>query len=297
MLIAAFLVSGAATATAASSTLIITEIDYDQPGTDPAEFVEIFNAARTPATLDGIALVFFNAATTPAEEYLRITLPGAVPGRRGYRVQPDASDADPGALSTSVPGSTEPDPERAGGAALVRLSTGSAIDAVAYEAPISSAQITGGPVVDLGRASGPTTAAWPTGRCSGRPMDLRHGHGRRLARCGLDTRRRELHLFGTTGNDSLTDHTPVANVICGGPGNDALIGLDGGDVLVGGAGHRHMLGGRGDDVLDGRSGRDTAGFYDSGVASRGHRRRGRRDRDEHPARDGRVRRCRLRAAG
>jgi Ca2+-binding RTX toxin-like protein len=268
-LIAALLVSGAATATAASSTLIITEIDYDQPGTDSAEFVEIFNAARTPAALDGIALVFFNAATTPAEEYLRITLSGSLfPGGVLTVSSPALPTRIPGAaLDFTFPGQENQIQNGPDGVALVRLSTGFAIDAIAYEAPIPSAQITGGPVVNLGPSIGTDDgglADWSLFRPT---MDRDTDTAPDWRVWDSTPGGENCHLFGTTGNDSLTDPTSVANVICGGPGNDALIGLDGGDLLVGGAGTDIMLGGRGDDVLDGRSGKDTAGFYDSGIAS------------------------------
>lgn len=268
-LIAAFLVSGATTASAASSTLIITEIDYDQPGTDSAEFVEIHNAARTPATLDGIALVFFNAATTPAEEYLRITLSGSLyPGGVATVSSPTLLTRIPGgAMDFAFPGGQNQIQNGPDGAALVRVSTKSVIDAIAYEAPIPSAQIVDGPVVDLGPSVGADDGGLADTSLFRPTMDRDTDTAQDWRYWDSTPAGENCHLFGTAGNDALTDPTQVANVICGGPGNDALIGLDGGDILVGGAGADIMLGGRGDDVLDGRSGKDTAGFYDSGVAS------------------------------
>ncbi|MEX2458755.1 MAG: lamin tail domain-containing protein [Actinomycetota bacterium] len=268
-LIATLLVSGATSASAASSTLIITEIDYDQPGTDSAEFVEIYNAARTPATLDGIALVFFNAGTSPAEEYLRVVLSGSLyPGGTATVSSPTLPTRIPGgALDFAFPGDQNQIQNGPDGAALVRLSTKSVIDAIAYEAAIPTARITDGPVVDLGPSIGADDgglADWSLFRPT---MDLDTDTAMDWRLWDSTPGGENCHLFGTTGNDALTDPTSVANVICGGPGNDALIGLDGGDSLVGGAGTDIMLGGRGDDILDGRSGKDTAGFYDSGVAS------------------------------
>ena len=53
--------------------LLINEIDYDQPGGDSAEFVEIINAGNSAAELDGVSLVLVNGSNdTP---YQTIALP------------------------------------------------------------------------------------------------------------------------------------------------------------------------------------------------------------------------------
>jgi predicted extracellular nuclease len=74
---------GAANADAASDcadprppALKINEIDYDQPGTDTAEFIEILNAGASAADLSGIDLVLVNGNT--GSPYLSIALPSAV---------------------------------------------------------------------------------------------------------------------------------------------------------------------------------------------------------------------------
>jgi predicted extracellular nuclease len=53
--------------------LVINEIDYDQPSTDTAEFIEIYNPESTPATLSGWTLDLVNG--NGAVVYLTITLP------------------------------------------------------------------------------------------------------------------------------------------------------------------------------------------------------------------------------
>ncbi|MGD9021618.1 MAG: lamin tail domain-containing protein, partial [Lysobacterales bacterium] len=53
--------------------LVINEIDYDQPGTDAAEFIEIHNAGDSPADLAGVELVLVNGSG--AAPYLTIALP------------------------------------------------------------------------------------------------------------------------------------------------------------------------------------------------------------------------------
>ena len=53
--------------------LVINEIDYDQPGSDTAEFVEIINTGNSAAELDGVSLVLVNGnGGTP---YQTIALP------------------------------------------------------------------------------------------------------------------------------------------------------------------------------------------------------------------------------
>jgi hypothetical protein len=56
--------------------LVINEIDYDQPGTDMAEFVEIHNPTGAAIALDGLALVLFNGDTDI--EYARVVLSGSL---------------------------------------------------------------------------------------------------------------------------------------------------------------------------------------------------------------------------
>jgi predicted extracellular nuclease len=68
---------------AASAQLVINEIDYDQPGTDTAEFVEIRNVGPIPADLTGHQLVFYNGAVNPAASYRTIAL-------TGFLLAPDA---------------------------------------------------------------------------------------------------------------------------------------------------------------------------------------------------------------
>ena len=47
---------------AADPMIVINEVDADQAGTDAAEFVELYNAGTEAASLDGLALVFFNGS-------------------------------------------------------------------------------------------------------------------------------------------------------------------------------------------------------------------------------------------
>ncbi len=51
------------TLTSASASLIINEVDYDQPGSDQAEFIELLNSGPDLLNLDGYTLLLFNGAT------------------------------------------------------------------------------------------------------------------------------------------------------------------------------------------------------------------------------------------
>ncbi|MFP4438820.1 MAG: PKD domain-containing protein [Chloroflexaceae bacterium] len=55
------------------STLVINEIDYDQPGTDAAEFVEIKNTGSTAVNLDSYNLLLVGGPSGPA--YVTVNLP------------------------------------------------------------------------------------------------------------------------------------------------------------------------------------------------------------------------------
>jgi hypothetical protein len=47
-----------------AQSLIINEIDYDQPGVDSAEYVELYNAGPNPVNLADFKLVLFNGTTS-----------------------------------------------------------------------------------------------------------------------------------------------------------------------------------------------------------------------------------------
>jgi len=59
-------------------SLVINEIDYDQPSTDAGEFIEIKNTGSSPADLDPIALVLVNGNGGGASVYQTIDLPAVM---------------------------------------------------------------------------------------------------------------------------------------------------------------------------------------------------------------------------
>jgi hypothetical protein len=61
-----------------AQALVINEIDYDQPGVDSAEYVELYNAGPNPVNLGDFRLMFYNGSssgTTGNKPYDSIALP------------------------------------------------------------------------------------------------------------------------------------------------------------------------------------------------------------------------------
>ncbi len=66
------------------SAIIINEIDYDQPGTDTAEFIELFNSGTSAASLDSFSIDLING--TSLSSYRTIDLSGFNIDANGYFV-------------------------------------------------------------------------------------------------------------------------------------------------------------------------------------------------------------------
>jgi lamin tail-like protein len=118
--------------------LVINEVDYDQPGTDSTEFVEIYNAAPYSVGLAGFSLELANGAIPPFLPYTTLSLSAAGPSipAFGYLVVsfPGAVGSLPGgtltipfAVATNNVQNGAPD-----GIRIVHVS-GPVVDALAYE--------------------------------------------------------------------------------------------------------------------------------------------------------------------
>ena len=77
---------GLVPAHAVSSTLVINEVDYDQPSTDGSEFLEIKNVSAAPVALGDHAVQLVNGTGGGAAVYQTITLPSADLAAGGYFV-------------------------------------------------------------------------------------------------------------------------------------------------------------------------------------------------------------------
>jgi hypothetical protein len=60
---------------AVSTTLVVNEIDYDQPGTDAAEFLELKNVSSSSIDLTGYSVELVNGNAGGAVVYQTINLP------------------------------------------------------------------------------------------------------------------------------------------------------------------------------------------------------------------------------
>jgi hypothetical protein len=80
---------GATTSTHAA--VLINEIDYDQPGSDTAEFIELFNSGINPVSLDGYILDLINGSN--GSSYNSYDLSGLSISANGYLVLCDNTGA------------------------------------------------------------------------------------------------------------------------------------------------------------------------------------------------------------
>jgi hypothetical protein len=125
-----------------TSHLVINEIDYDNPGTDTAEFVEIFNPSTNTLSLANLALVFVNGANNT--EYRRVNLSGNLPAQ-GYLVvaNPGVTVA-PGATVINFASASDNIQNGAPDAVLLfDTANHQVVDALSYEGVITAAVLTG----------------------------------------------------------------------------------------------------------------------------------------------------------
>jgi hypothetical protein len=129
---------------------VINEVDYNQPGTDTAEFVEVYNATDQTMTLDGFALVFVNGASSPAAEYLRVPLTGPLTSHQFLVVASPAVTVPMTAIdvvfptsctATSCSNKIQNGPKDA--VLVLDVATSTVLDAVSWGGACASATLTG----------------------------------------------------------------------------------------------------------------------------------------------------------
>jgi hypothetical protein len=127
---------------AANARLVINEIDYDQPGTDTAEFIELYNGTSAAVDLTNLSLVFVNGANNTQYMSFDLDSLGSLPAG-GYLVVADNTvTVAAGALvirKTSAQGIQNGMPD---GVALVNRQTHTVLDALSYTGAITAATIT-----------------------------------------------------------------------------------------------------------------------------------------------------------
>jgi imidazolonepropionase-like amidohydrolase len=158
--------SADATVHVVEGALVLNEVDYDQPGGDTVEFVEIYNGTSAPFDLSNVALVLVNGST--GDEYDQFSLaPAGALASGGYLVVGSA------ALLATVPvgtatidfGNASIQNGAPDGLALIDENTGEVLDVLSYEGEITAAVINGIGFVDL--VEGTATSAEDTNDVDG----------------------------------------------------------------------------------------------------------------------------------
>jgi hypothetical protein len=134
------------TAAAICGDLVINEVDYDQFGSDSAEFIEIWNAGAAPVDLAGVRLVFINGANNvvPYEDYVLQGMLAA--GQYMVLASDGVMGIDPGAVVvklTKMSDNIQNGPTD--GIALFDGVNNVVLDALSYEGSLTMAMIDGNP--------------------------------------------------------------------------------------------------------------------------------------------------------
>jgi hypothetical protein len=130
----------------AAQHLVINEVDYDQVGTDTAEYLEIYNPSSAAISLAGKAVVLVNGNGGAVYDTIDLSPAGMIPAG-GYLVIAGANvtvpapaiKLDPGWLQDKIQNGA-PD-----GIALIDTTTHVLIDALAYEGPMTGITLPGFP--------------------------------------------------------------------------------------------------------------------------------------------------------
>ncbi len=120
--------------------LVINEVDYDQVGTDAAEFVEIYNPTALTLDLSNVALVLVSTTS----EYGRVDLKGPLaPGKYLLVASPNVSGPDAGVARIALPTSTNALRNGTAAVGLLDKATGNLLDALSYGGAVTAADVTG----------------------------------------------------------------------------------------------------------------------------------------------------------
>ena len=135
--------------TQAHAALVINEVDYDQPGTDQGEFIELFNSGTDDILLDGVTLDLING--TNGSAYRSFDLAGLTIGADAYLVLCDgASSVVNCNLEVSASAGWLQNGGSSDGDAVALYSNGLLVDSMVYEAIGSNL----GPFAEGGTSAG-----------------------------------------------------------------------------------------------------------------------------------------------
>lgn len=156
-----FLAVGTQPAAAASTTLVINEVDYDQPSTDTAEFLEIKNVSASAINLDPYTIEFINGASGGSANYRTLDLPNfSLAAGEHYVICGDATKVTNCDLDTTP----NTDLIQNGAPDALAIKTGSTlIDIVSYEGTTAGGYVEGSGV---GLVDDATSATEGISRCA-----------------------------------------------------------------------------------------------------------------------------------
>lgn len=129
-----------------TSQLVLNELDYDNIGTDTAEYIELYNAGTGDAPLAGLAVVLVNGANNA--EYSRIDISSIGTLAAGGYLVIAGSGVTVSSSATKLGTAWTQDAIQNGspdGIAIIDTVTSTLVDALAYKGGISMAVITGFP--------------------------------------------------------------------------------------------------------------------------------------------------------
>ena len=124
-----------------SADLVINEVDYDQPGTDTAEFIEIYNRGNGPADLANLELELWNGSGNTVYDTIALSAAGSSLAAGEYLVIGTSSviaSLPPGTLSITF-GAADNNVQNGGsnGDGIKLLDGATTLDSMSYEAIIS----------------------------------------------------------------------------------------------------------------------------------------------------------------
>ena len=124
--------------------IVINEIDYDNVGTDNAEYIELFNPSATATSLAGVSLVLINGTTSDAYETIDLSPIGSLAAGQ-FLVVANSSVTVPSSAIKLDPLWTQDEIQNGApdGIALVDDVSHVVIDALSYEGSITAATIPG----------------------------------------------------------------------------------------------------------------------------------------------------------
>ncbi len=130
----------------ACGKLLINEVDYDGPGADNAEFIEIFNAGTAATDLTNLSVMLVDGANSMV--YTEVPIGGVLAAGQYLVISPPTLGIEPGALFIPLPLAANNLQDGGGGfgdAVALYDNTGKVVlDSLSYEGAVTGAMIKGG---------------------------------------------------------------------------------------------------------------------------------------------------------